>query len=98
MVDGINQITSAYDHVIFAGGHDHNLQVFRRPFDHGPEYTIVSGAGNTSKITGVWHSDNTRFALAQEGFIELNVTETGTHLSVFDIHNEDAVSQFWLSF
>lgn len=98
MIDGINKITSAYDHVIFAGGHDHNLQVFRRPHDYGPEYTIVSGAGNTSKVSGLWHSDNTRFALAQEGFIELNITESGTHLSVFDIHNEDAVSQFWLSF
>jgi hypothetical protein len=98
MIDGINEITSAYDHVIFAAGHDHNLQVFRRPHDYGPEYTIVSGAGNSSKVTGVWHSENTRFALAQEGFIELNITEVGTHLSVFDIHNEDAVSQFWLAF
>jgi hypothetical protein len=98
MIDGINKITSNYDHVIYAGGHDHSLQVFRRPHDYGPEYTIVSGAGNTSKVSGVWHSDNTRFALAQEGFIELNITESGTHLSVFDINNENAVSQFWLAF
>jgi hypothetical protein len=98
MIDGINQITGAYDHVVFAAGHDHSLQVFRRPHDYGPEYTIVSGAGNTSKVSGVWHSDNTRFALAQEGFIELNITESGTHLSVFDINNESAVSQFWLAF
>jgi hypothetical protein len=98
MIAGINEITAAYDHVIFAAGHDHSLQVFRRPHDYGPEYTIVSGAGNASKVTGVWHSENTRFALAQEGFIELNITESGTHLSVFDIHNEAAVSQFWLAF
>ena len=40
--------------------------------------------------------ENSRFALSQEGFVELAVTASGVHFSVFDIHHEDAVAGFWL--
>ena len=59
--------------------------------------TIVSGPGNLNKISGVWHGENTRFALSREGFIELNVTANGTYLQVFDIEREGAIEGFWLA-
>lgn len=98
IINALDAAMKPYENVIHAGGHDHSLQVFRRPHSHGPEYTIVSGAANTSKLSGVWHTDNSRFALSQEGFIELNVTENGTYLQVFDIHHEEPRAGFWLSF
>ncbi len=87
-----------FENIIHAAGHDHSLQVFRRPHNHAPEYLLVSGAANTSKLSGVWHNDNTRFALSQEGFLELNITGEGTHLQAFDIRNDDPLTAFWLSF
>lgn len=98
IINALDNAMKPYENVIHAGGHDHSLQVFRRPHSHGPEYTIVSGAANTSKLSGVWHTDNSRFALSQEGFIELNVTANGTYLQVFDIDHEEARAGFWLSF
>lgn len=98
VINAMNATMAPFEKMIHAAGHDHSLQVFRRPHDHAPEYTIVSGAANTSKLSGVWHTDNTRFALSQEGFIELNITENGAYLQVFDIHNEAPQGGFWLSF
>lgn len=97
-IASINEVAANYARVIFAAGHEHSLQVFRRPHDHGPEYTLVSGAANTSKVSGVWHSEDTRFALAKEGFMELNVTAEGVYLQVFDVEHEAAVTGYWLDF
>ncbi|MFK7730085.1 MAG: metallophosphoesterase [Pseudomonadales bacterium] len=98
IINALDAAMKPYENVIHAGGHDHSLQVFRRPHSHGPEYTIVSGAANTSKLSGVWHTDNSRFALSQEGFVELNVTANGTYLQVFDIDHDEPRAGFWLSF
>ncbi|MFT5482581.1 MAG: hypothetical protein ACI9GW_001232 [Halieaceae bacterium] len=97
-IAAINEVVTKYDKVIFAAGHEHSLQVFRSSNDQGPEYTLVSGAANTSKVSGVWHTDDTRFALAQEGFLELAVTAQGVYLQVFDINHDQAVGAYWLAF
>lgn len=87
-----------FEKTIHAAGHDHSLQVFRRSDKLGTDYSIVSGAANTSKVSGVWHNKNTRFALSQEGFVELSVTADGsTYLQVFDIHQEAPQAGFWLA-
>lgn len=98
MIADLYGVMGQYDGVMFAGGHEHSLQVFghESPDGKGPEYTLVSGAANTSKLSGVWHNDNTRFALSQEGFMELSVTDDGVYLQVFDIHHEAPVAGFWL--
>jgi hypothetical protein len=97
LIESINTILSKYDKVIYAAGHDHNLQVLRKPASGGPAYNIVSGAANSNKVSGVWHGNNTRFALSQEGFVELSVTADGTYLQVFDIHHEEPIAGFWLA-
>ena len=58
----------------------------------------MSGAANSNKVSGVRHNENTRFALSQEGFMELNITSDGVYLQVFDIHTDGPVAGFWLSF
>lgn len=95
-IDSLKQVFSRSNRIIYAAGHEHSLQVFASPNGAAPEYTLVSGAANSSKVSGVWHTENTRFALAQEGFMELAITSKGVHISIYDIHHEQAVGQFWL--
>ncbi len=99
MIADLEGVMGKFQRLIYAAGHEHSLQVFRpaQSGKGGPQYTLVSGAGNSNKISGVWHNENTRMALAQEGFLELNVTGNGVYLQVFDIHNEEARAGFWLA-
>lgn len=96
MIVALRQVLARYPGVIYAAGHEHSLQVFGSAAGESPAYTLVSGAANSSKVSGVWHNDNSRFALSQEGFMELNITDAGVHLSVYDIHHTQAVAGFWL--
>ena len=89
-------ILRKYQRVIHAGGHEHNLQLFHPVAGVGATYHLVSGAGNTKRLTGVWHNGNTRFALSQEGFVEMVVTRDGVYASFHDIHHVEAVAGFWL--
>ncbi len=95
-INSIDEIFSKSRRIIYAAGHEHSLQVFGSPDGKAPEYKLVSGAGNTSKLSGVWHTANTRFALSQEGFMELQITASGVHISIYDIHNDAPVAAFWL--
>jgi hypothetical protein len=95
-VEKTSAILARYDRVIHAAGHEHSLQLFKPETGTSAGYHLVSGAGNTNKVSGVWHNPNTRFALSQEGFMELELTAKGAYLKVFDIHNEAAVAGFWL--
>ena len=92
----LEETFAPYEKIIYASGHEHSLQVFGDSRGKAPQYKLVSGAGNRSKVSGVWHTDNTRFALSSEGFMELVITDTGVHLSVFDSREKLPVSQFWL--
>jgi hypothetical protein len=95
-INDLNTVFAQSDRIIYAAGHEHSLQVFGSADGKAPEYKLVSGAGNTSKVSGVWHTDNTRFALSQEGFMELAITKNGVYLSIYDIYHNDAVAEFWL--
>jgi hypothetical protein len=95
-VDQVSGIMSKYDRVVHSAGHEHSLQLFKPPAGQGASYNLVSGAGNSNKVSGVWHNANSRFALSQEGFMELAITEQGVHLTVFDIHQQQPAASFWL--
>lgn len=92
----VSAIMSRYDRVIHSAGHEHSLQLFKPASGSSADYHLVSGAGNSNKVSGVWHNDNTRFALSQEGFMELEATARGVYLKVFDINNANPVAAFWL--
>ncbi len=55
--------------LVFAGGHDHSLQVFEGVTGTDPRYSLVSGAG--SKLTPVSEADGLRYAASRPGFMTL---------------------------
>lgn len=91
LIDGMELTLARYPKAIYAAGHDHNLQVFEDGEGDSPQYRLVSGAANTSKISGVGTNDNSLFALAQEGLMELDILDNGVVLRVFSINQEQPV-------
>ncbi len=81
---------------VFAAGHDHSLQLFGNRQQSAPQYRIVSGAANTSKLTGVGNNANSLFALSQEGFVELDVYDRGVLLRSYSIAQPEPVFSYWL--
>lgn len=66
LVNALHTAFSARPPLLYAAGHDHNLQVQRAT---GARYHVVSGAG--SRVQGVGNDENTLFAQEQLGFMEL---------------------------
>ena len=91
LIDGIELTLARYPKAIYAAGHEHSLQIFKDSNDRSPQYRLVSGAANSSKITGVGSNDNSLFALAQEGFMELDILDNGIVLRVFSINHQQPV-------
>ncbi len=73
LIEAMEQTLDNHQKVVYAAGHDHNLQVCKDSSGKAPQYRLVSGAANTSKITGVGSNENTEFALAQEGLMEMDI-------------------------
>lgn len=55
--------------LVFAGGHDHSLQVFEAVEPGDPVFSLVSGAG--SKLSPVSRADGLRYAAARPGYMTL---------------------------
>lgn len=87
-LDGAMAPTNARDArpLVYAAGHDHSLQVFRR--DHGVPWLLVSGLGSHSKATPVRHDASSVFAhsdAAAPGFMEIDFSTDGeARLSVIE--------------
>lgn len=69
MIKDIEDVVKGYPNVVFAGGHEHTLQLIK---DNG-YYYIVSGSG--SKSTRVSKSRNTLFASSENGFVALTISK-----------------------
>lgn len=91
LIEGIELTLARYPKAIYAAGHEHSLQVFKDGEDKSPQYRLVSGAANSSKVTGVGTNDNSLFALAQEGFMEIDIFNEQIVLRVFSINQQQAV-------
>src|SRR5690606_7985554 len=61
--------------LVFAGGHDHSLQVIANDSFPNPRFSIVSGSG--SKLTTVGHTDGMRYRAAAPGYMRLVVHRSG---------------------
>lgn len=61
--------------LLYAGGHDHNLQVFRGP---GAEYSVVSGSGYFGHTTQVGTTRQTVFRAQESGFMRVDLTRSGS--------------------
>lgn len=67
--------------LVFAGGHDHSLQVLSPLQSSDPPHLLVSGAG--SKITGVSTVPGLRMAASRPGYMQLLMLRNGdAHLRV----------------
>lgn len=85
-MDALAQAFDGYQgRVVFAAGHDHSLQVFGGRDQPVPQYRLVSGAANTSKVSGVGSNRNTLFAVSREGFMSLELYSQGVWLRVWTI-------------
>jgi len=61
--------------LLWAAGHDHNLQVLEG--DEAGAYYLVSGAGAAVKMTAVTHGDDTLFAHLHPGFMAVDLLWDG---------------------
>jgi hypothetical protein len=83
--------------LIYAAGHEHNLQVLR---GIGAEWHLVSGAGSYGHVGPVAWRDSTTFAVAASGYMRLDVLRDGrARLGVMTVGADSiAVERFslWL--
>lgn len=61
---------------IWAGGHDHNLQVIRHEALGEPRWSLVSGSG--SKVSRVGHIEGMQYRHAAPGYMKLFMRRDGT--------------------
>jgi len=64
--------------LVYAAGHDHSLQVFRR--ERAPHYALVSGLGSQAKASSVRHARTSLFAhsnVAHPGLMKLDFLQNG---------------------
>jgi hypothetical protein len=83
--------------LIYAAGHDHNLQVFNGP---SARYTIVSGSGIVDHQDAVRYKSNTLYAARKPGFMRVDVDRRGAvRLSVHVINKTGPQEMFaiWLT-
>lgn len=72
MANSLLAAIGEYDNVVYACGHEHNLQYFSEKGNH----LVISGAG--SKVTHVGNSKQLGFGAERSGFARLSYFEDGT--------------------
>lgn len=95
LIAALNKVLTVDAQLIFAAGHDHSLQVFEG-LETGPDYQLVSGAANASKLSGVGHNEQTHFAVSREGFMMLSLYPEGLLLEVFSTPDKAVIHRQWL--
>jgi hypothetical protein len=88
---------AAHPPLLYAAGHDHNLQVFKGP---SAKYTIVSGSGIINHQSAVHYKGGSLFAARKPGFMRFDVDRSGrVRLSVHVINKDGPAEQFaiWLT-
>ena len=92
----LDSIFATHSPLVYAAGHDHNLQVLEGV---GARYLLVSGAGSDGQLNAVYRLPSTRFARRVNGFMRLEVMSDGrVRLSVTAIERAQAREVFatWL--
>jgi len=93
-IDAIERSSEPYSKVLFTGGHDHSLQLFKSA--RSPHYRLVSGAANSSKLSRVWHNNNSLFAQSIEGLMELEIYQEGVLLTIYTVNALGPAYKHWL--
>lgn len=71
--------------MLFAGGHDHSLQIIEGPGPLDPDWTLVSGTG--VKVTQVGHLKGMRFRDTKAGYMTLVTLHDGE--SILYVHGAE---------
>lgn len=75
MREALHDVFAQGPPLLFAGGHDHSLQVIANPGANEPVWTVVSGSG--SKLSDVGHVDGMRYRAAAPGYAKVFVRRDG---------------------
>jgi len=94
-IDGLNKSLNTSSKVVYAAGHEHSLQLFEG-LNTGPNYQIVSGAANSSKVSGVGHNDHSLFAVSKEGLTQLSLYPEGLLLEAIATEGGQVLHRQWL--
>ena len=62
--------------LMFAGGHDHSLQVMSSASDAEPDFSVVSGSG--SKVSAIERSEALDFGATRPGYMMIVTTDDGS--------------------
>ncbi len=77
MIKRLNKVMAVHPPLLYASGHDHNLQIMRAGAS-AARYTLVSGGGSAYKITNVTHRPETLFAHGAPGFMVVDFAADGS--------------------
>jgi hypothetical protein len=72
--------------LVFAGGHDHSLQVIANDSFPLPRFSVVSGSG--SKLSSLGHTEGMRYRAAAPGYMRLVIHRSG-RVDLFVIHSPE---------
>jgi hypothetical protein len=85
--------------LIYAAGHDHDLQVLQ--FEGVPKYQLVTGSGIFGHVSNVSKVASTRYAKAESGYMRLRAWVDGRiRLTVFTVNvkgETDEAFDEWVS-
>jgi hypothetical protein len=83
MRDSIETAFATKPPLVYAAGHEHNIQVLRGTRE--VQYLLISGAGSDSKVgCGVWLRESYYVAQHRTGFMRVDILRNkGVHLSVY---------------
>ncbi len=91
MIESIERGLAGAPPLVYAAGHDHNLQVIEG--GGGARFEIVSGAGSAPNLTWAYAIDGTLFAAAESGYVRLDAFARGAvelTVETLDASNEPA--------
>lgn len=97
MRTGLDSVLGSYRPLVFAAGHDHNLQVIEWPT---ARYVLVTGGGPSGHQEPVARLDGTRFAVSARGFVRLDfTTDRRARLGVYVVDDDTGAREafaMWL--
>lgn len=74
MREVVDSVFTEHAPLVYAAGHDHNLQVLQGT---SARYLLVSGAGSDGQLNAVYRLPSTQFARQANGFMRLEVMTDG---------------------
>jgi hypothetical protein len=96
MRHSLEQVFDKYQPLVYASGHDHDLQVLD---GSNARHLLVSGAGYYGHVSAVQYGSDTRYAAAESGFMRLDIFHDGrVRLGVITVDAQGKGSEAYSSY